>query len=41
MLRSSLVLAFLPAKPTGNTRLLWLQNLIQSFIRANEERSTN
>jgi hypothetical protein len=39
MLRSSLALAFLSAKPTGRKCLLCLQKLIQRFIRANEERS--
>jgi len=40
MLRSSLALAFLSAKPKRRTCLLRLQALIESFIRANEERST-
>jgi hypothetical protein len=40
MLRSSLALAFLAAKSIGMSCLLWLQTLIQRFIRANEERSS-
>jgi hypothetical protein len=41
VLRSSLVITFMPAKFMGRTCLLCLQTLIQSFIRANEERSTS
>jgi len=40
LLRSSLELSFLYEKPMGITYLLWLQTLIQRFIRTNEERST-
>ena len=34
-----MVIAFRPAKSRDRTCLLCLQTLIQSFIRANEERS--
>ncbi len=41
LLRSSLALSFLPAKPMGRTCLPCLWTLIQRFIHTNEERSTS
>jgi hypothetical protein len=40
LLRSSLVLAFLPAESMNGTHPLWLWTLIRRFIHTNEERST-